>query len=122
MLTIPGGGPGTSRVDSSQELAHLNLQVSVRVQQSQAADCEYGHPDGWACDFLQAGGSTAAPSMLWEVVQMALAAAPRASSHGQQMQEARAAEASLVAWRRSPELLLGHPVGALSLTLTQTLQ
>lgn len=94
----------------------------VRVQQSQAADCEYGRSDVRACGFLQAGGSTAAPSMLWEVVRMALAAAPRASLHGQQMQEARAAEANLVAWRRSPELLLGHPVGVLFLTLAQTLQ
>lgn len=66
---------------------------------------------------LQAGGSTAARSILWEVVQMALAATPRAGSHGQQTQEARAAEAGLVAWRRSSELLLGHPAGVLSLTL-----
>lgn len=55
--------------------------------------------------------------MLWEVVQMALAAAPSASSHGQQMQKARPAEAGLVAWRHSPELLLGHPIGVLSLIL-----
>lgn len=116
-LVIPGGGPGTSRVGASQVLAPEPAGVSNGpAGPRQLAVSMATQIDGLTAVFRQVAARLPPAccgrwyKWLWQLL-------PGLAHIGQQMQKARPAQADLVAWRHSPELLLGHPAGVLPLIL-----